>query len=40
MSIIKNSGYDGMVTIEFEGMEDPIKGISVSLENLKVYLGK
>jgi sugar phosphate isomerase/epimerase len=40
LRIIKDTGYDGMITIEFEGMEDPIKGISVGFENLKMYLGK
>ena len=37
LSIIKNSGYDGYVTIEFEGMEDNLKGIAIGLENLRRY---
>lgn len=38
INIIKKSGYNGNVSIEFEGMEDPLIGISVGLENLKAYL--
>ncbi|HEY5585085.1 MAG TPA: sugar phosphate isomerase/epimerase [Ruminiclostridium sp.] len=38
MNIIKRTGYDGNVSIEFEGMEDPLRGISVGLENLKAYM--
>ena len=32
---IKNSGYDGFVSLEFEGMEDTIEGISIGIENLQ-----
>lgn len=35
LSIIKNSGYDGFVSIEFEGLEDCLKGIEIGLENLR-----
>jgi sugar phosphate isomerase/epimerase len=38
INIIKKSGYNGNVSIEFEGMEDPLIGISIGLENLKAYL--
>lgn len=38
LSIISGSGYDGYVSIEFEGMEDAVEGISVGLENLKAML--
>jgi sugar phosphate isomerase/epimerase len=38
LNIIKNAGYNGVISIEFEGMEDPLTGISVGLENLKKYL--
>jgi len=38
LKIIKNSGYDGVLSIEFEGMEDPLTGIRISLENLKKYI--
>ncbi len=32
---LKNAGYDGYVSVEFEGMEDAETGISIGLENLK-----
>ena len=38
LSILKNSGYDGYVSIEFEGMEKAIDGISTGLENLRNML--
>ena len=38
LSILKNSGYDGYVSIEFEGMENALDGISAGLENLKRML--
>jgi sugar phosphate isomerase/epimerase len=37
LEIIKRSGYDGVVSIEFEGMEDPIEALEIGLENLKKY---
>ncbi len=36
--ILKDSGYDGYVTIEFEGIEDNIKGIELGLNNLRKYI--
>jgi len=36
---IKNSGYDGYVSIEFEGMEDNLTAIKIGLENIKRYIG-
>ena len=39
LGTLKHSGYDGFVSIEFEGMEDNLKGISVGLENLKRFIG-
>ncbi len=38
LKIIKKAGYNGTVSIEFEGMEEPLTGIAVGLENLKKYL--
>jgi sugar phosphate isomerase/epimerase len=38
LSILKNSGDDGYVSIEFEGMENALDGISTGLENLKRML--
>ncbi len=34
---LKRAGYEGYLSIEFEGMEDCIDGISIGLENLKGY---
>ena len=38
LSIVKNSGYDGYVSIEFEGLEDCIKGIEIGFENIRKML--
>ena len=38
LDIIKSAGYNGYISIEFEGMEDPIIGIKVGHENLKRYI--
>ncbi len=35
LSVIKNSGYNGYVSIEFEGIEKCLDGIEIGLENLK-----
>jgi len=34
LKAIKNSGYDGFVSIEFEGMESVLDGVSIGAENL------
>lgn len=36
---LKRNGYDGFVTVEFEGMEDNLKGIALGLENIKRFIG-
>ena len=36
---LKKNGYDGFVTVEFEGMEDNLKGIQLGLDNLKRFIG-
>ncbi len=36
---LKKCGYDGYVTVEFEGMEDPLQGIKLGLDNLKRFIG-
>ncbi len=36
--IIKSSGYDGFVSLEFEGMEECTRGTKIGLDNLKRYL--
>ncbi|AUS96889.1 hypothetical protein CDQ84_01920 [Clostridium thermosuccinogenes] len=38
LKIMKNAGYKGVLSIEFEGMEDPLQGIAIGLKNLKRYL--
>jgi sugar phosphate isomerase/epimerase len=38
LGILKRSGYDGYLSLEFEGMEEPLTGIAVGLENLRRYL--
>ncbi len=38
IKIIKRAGYDGDYTIEFEGAEDCIYGISKGFDNLKKYM--
>ena len=35
LSILKSNGYDGFVSVEFEGMENCLDGISVGFENVK-----
>lgn len=34
LTILRDSGYNGYVTIEFEGIEDNLKGIKLGLDNL------
>ncbi len=38
IKLLKASGYDGYLTIEFEGLEDNLRGISLGLENLRKYI--
>lgn len=38
LKIIKKSGYDGFVSLEFEGMEEPLQSIEIGYENLKRYI--
>lgn len=40
LKIIHESGYRGYVSIEFEGMEDVLLGVEISLENLNRYLAQ
>lgn len=35
--IIKESGFDGYFSIEFEGMEDSLQGTKIGLENVKRF---
>jgi len=38
LRILRNAGYNGYVSLEFEGMEDPILGVSVGFKNLQQYI--
>ena len=38
--VLKKSGYDGYISIEFEGMEDPLVGIELGLQNLRAFWEK
>ncbi len=40
LNIIYASGYRGYISLEYEGMEDPITGIEISIENLNRYLAQ
>ena len=35
LSILKDKGYDGWVSVEFEGIESCLKGIEIGFNNLK-----
>lgn len=39
LGILKRAGYDGYVSVEFEGMEDKLTGIRVGHDNLCRFLG-
>ena len=36
---LKRAGYDGWLVIEFEGMEDALKGIRIGADNLRRFIG-
>ena len=38
INIIKSSGYNGYLSVEFEGLEDPVLGTSVGLKYLQKFL--
>lgn len=38
LRLMKRAGYDGVLSIEFEGLEEPIRGIEIGLANLRKYL--
>jgi sugar phosphate isomerase/epimerase len=40
LSIMKRAGYDGYISLEYEGAADCIDGIKKSLENIKKYLSE
>jgi sugar phosphate isomerase/epimerase len=35
LNAIRASGYDGYVSLEFEGMEPPMEGVTIGTENLQ-----
>lgn len=38
LRIMKKADYQGVLSIEFEGMEDPLKALPIGLENLRRYV--
>ncbi len=38
IKLVKKAGYNGTVSIEFEGMEETLEAISLGLENLKKFI--
>lgn len=38
LAVLKAAGYDGMVGIEFEGMENCLQGIAIGLANLRRFI--
>lgn len=38
LRLLKRTGYDGVVSVEFEGIEDPLTGIRIGLDNLRRYI--
>ena len=40
IGIMKRAGYDGVLSIEFEGMEDTLQGIAIGLENLRRFVAE
>lgn len=38
LQILKNAGYDGVVALEFEGLEDPLTAVRIGLKNIRRYL--
>jgi sugar phosphate isomerase/epimerase len=40
LKALKRAGYDGYVSIEFEGMEEPIEALTIGLSNLKRFISE
>ena len=38
LRLMKKADYDGVLSIEFEGIEEPLKGIAIGLENLRRFV--
>ena len=39
LKLLKKSGYDGWLSLEFEGMEEPARGVQLGLEYLRSLPG-
>lgn len=39
LKAVKRAGYDGTLSMEFEGIEEPIMALTAGLKNLKQYIG-
>ena len=39
LHVLSRHGYDGVLSIEFEGLEHPVDGVRIGLDNLRRYLG-
>jgi sugar phosphate isomerase/epimerase len=37
LKALKRAGYDGYVSLEFEGVEDNLRGIALGYENIKRF---
>ena len=40
LNVLKSAGYEGPLSIEFEGMEDPFQGLELGLKNLRDMVAK
>jgi len=40
LSLLKKAGYAGYLSIEFEGLEEPLKAVEIGRDNLRRYLRK
>ncbi len=38
LQTLKRNGYDGYISLEFEGIEEPLMAIEIGLENMKRYI--
>lgn len=40
LRVMRRAGYDGVLSIEFEGMEEPLQGIALGQKNLRRFLAE
>ena len=38
LAVLKDAGYDGWLSLEFEGIEEPLMAIEIGLVNMKRYI--